>query len=107
MPLNARNPIKPSAKEDSHPETAIDGGANQLVDPDHSPHSVAGTDGDETWIQLCGLAAVEQDPKRLLELMSKINRLLEARKNSLAAPKQEAARKIAPRDGGADGKPRS
>jgi hypothetical protein len=29
----------------------------------------------ETWIALCERAAVEQDPKKLLELVSEINRL--------------------------------
>jgi hypothetical protein len=37
----------------------------------------------ETWMALCGQAAVEQDPKRLLELVSEINRLLYARKKRL------------------------
>jgi hypothetical protein len=38
----------------------------------------------ETWIALCAQAAVEQDPKRLLDLVSEINRLLDARKKRLA-----------------------
>jgi hypothetical protein len=33
---------------------------------------------------LCERAAVEQDPKRLLELVSEINRLFEAREKRLA-----------------------
>jgi len=38
----------------------------------------------ETWVALCAQAAIEQDPKRLLDLVSKINRLLDARKKRLA-----------------------
>ncbi len=38
----------------------------------------------ETWIALCAQAAVEQDPKRLLDLVSKINLLLGARKKRLS-----------------------
>jgi hypothetical protein len=40
--------------------------------------------GGETWIALCAQAAVERDPKRLLELVSEINRLLDARKKRLS-----------------------
>jgi hypothetical protein len=32
---------------------------------------------EERWRQLCAQAAVEQDPKKLLELVKEINRLLE------------------------------
>ncbi|HKN16192.1 MAG TPA: hypothetical protein VJX47_04580 [Candidatus Sulfotelmatobacter sp.] len=38
----------------------------------------------ETWMALCERAAVEQDPKKLLELVSEINRLFEAREKRLA-----------------------
>ena len=34
---------------------------------------------DERWRELCALAAVEQDPKRLMELVREITRLLELR----------------------------
>ena len=37
----------------------------------------------ETWMALCERAAVEQDPKKLLELVSEINRLFEAREKRL------------------------
>jgi hypothetical protein len=37
----------------------------------------------EEWIALCAQAAVEQDPKKLLELVSEINRLLDARRKRL------------------------
>ena len=38
----------------------------------------------ERWQELCGQAAVEQDPKRLLQLMEEINGLLEAKKKATA-----------------------
>jgi hypothetical protein len=38
----------------------------------------------ERWVALCAQAAVEQDPKKLLELVSEINRLLDARKKRLS-----------------------
>jgi hypothetical protein len=38
----------------------------------------------ETWMALCERAAVEQDPKKLLELVSEINRLCDARKKRLS-----------------------
>jgi hypothetical protein len=38
----------------------------------------------ETWMALCECAAVEQDPKKLLELVSEINRLFDARGRRLA-----------------------
>jgi hypothetical protein len=37
----------------------------------------------ETWMALCERAAVEQDPRKLLELVSEINRLLDAREKRL------------------------
>jgi hypothetical protein len=37
----------------------------------------------ESWVALCAQAAVEQDPKRLLELVKEINRLLDARRQRL------------------------
>jgi len=38
----------------------------------------------EGWVELCAQAAVEQDPKKLLELVSEINRLLDTRRKRLA-----------------------
>jgi hypothetical protein len=38
----------------------------------------------ETWMALCERAAVEQDPRKLLELVSEINRLFDAREKRLA-----------------------
>jgi hypothetical protein len=52
------------------------------------PELTASSDGRpraaEAWVALCAQAAVEQDPKRLLDLVSEINRLLDARKKRLA-----------------------
>jgi hypothetical protein len=39
---------------------------------------------EESWMSLCERAAVEQDPKKLLELVSEINRLFEAREKRLS-----------------------
>ena len=44
----------------------------------------------ERWIELCERAAVEQDPKKLLELVSEINRLFEAREKRLAGKSEIA-----------------
>jgi hypothetical protein len=38
----------------------------------------------ETWMALCERAAVEQDPRKLLELVSEINRLFDARERRLS-----------------------
>jgi hypothetical protein len=49
--------------------------------------SAASSDGQtrtaETWVTLCAQAAVEQDPKRLLDLVIEINRLLDVRRQRL------------------------
>jgi hypothetical protein len=37
----------------------------------------------ERWLQLCAQAAVEQDPKKLLDLVSEINELLEQKERRL------------------------
>jgi len=37
----------------------------------------------ERWLQLCEQAAIEQDPTKLLALISEINRLLEAKEQRL------------------------
>jgi len=62
-------PATPS-KRLSVPEGTIASGARAL--------------GGETWIALCAQAAVEHDPKRLLDLVSEINRLLDVRRKRLA-----------------------
>jgi hypothetical protein len=37
----------------------------------------------ERWLELCARAAIEQDPKRLMELIEEINELLEAKEQRL------------------------
>ena len=37
----------------------------------------------EQWKQLCELAAIEEDPERLLALVKEINRLLDEKENRL------------------------
>ena len=37
-------------------------------------------DGKERWIELCGQAAIEQDPTKLLALTNEIIRLLEEKR---------------------------
>ena len=37
----------------------------------------------ERWMELCQLAAVEQDPKKLIELVQQINELLEEKERRL------------------------
>jgi hypothetical protein len=49
----------------------------------------------ESWVALCAQAAVEQDPKRLLELVKEINRLLDARRQRLF---NEGERNSKPKD---------
>jgi hypothetical protein len=39
----------------------------------------------EKWMELCEQAATEQDPEKLMELISQINRLLEAKERRLRA----------------------
>jgi hypothetical protein len=38
----------------------------------------------EDWVALCAKAGVEQDPKNLLDLVTEINRLLDARRKRLS-----------------------
>ena len=42
---------------------------------------------EERWRELCALAAVEQDPKKLMELVREITRLLELRDGRRAREK--------------------
>jgi hypothetical protein len=44
------------------------------------------TDKTERWKELCALAAVEKDPKRLLELVQEITRLLDERDQKKEPP---------------------
>lgn len=43
----------------------------------------------ERWKQLCAQAAVEQDPKKLLELVKEINRLLDQKQRRLESKQPE------------------
>ena len=49
-----------------------------------------GTAQQEHWQKLCALAAVEQDPKKLLELTAEINRLLEQKEKRLVMEQEKA-----------------
>jgi len=40
----------------------------------------------ESWMELCGLAAQETDPKKLMALIAEIDRLLEGKHQCVAAP---------------------
>jgi len=44
----------------------------------------------ERWMELCKLAANEQDPKRLLSLVEEINRLLEEKEQRLKSGKPDS-----------------
>jgi hypothetical protein len=45
----------------------------------------------ESWQFLCALAAIEQDPEKLLELTKEINRLLEEKEQRLAQQRKQQA----------------
>jgi hypothetical protein len=45
---------------------------------------------EELWRKLCAQAAVEQDPKKLMELTREINRLLREKEERLAAPRKQS-----------------
>ena len=48
----------------------------------------------ELWVRLCEQAAVERDPKRLLELVTQINDLLEQKERRLKAQQSSASLKL-------------
>jgi hypothetical protein len=79
MSFNPRDPLKGS--------NSVDGADSTGKEPFLSARTASSNgrlQNGETWVALCAQAAVEQDPKRLLELVSEINRLLDARKKRLA-----------------------
>jgi hypothetical protein len=43
----------------------------------------------EQLLKLCGLAANERDPKKFMELVTEINRILEAKEQKLKASRSE------------------
>jgi hypothetical protein len=45
----------------------------------------------EEWMELCELAANEQDPAKLMKLVAEINRLLEAKEQRLKSVTREPA----------------
>jgi len=63
---------------------AIDSGQDDLFLADRTSQPREKTATAEGWVALCARAAVEQDPRKLLELVSEINRLLDARRKRLA-----------------------
>ncbi|MFY9911053.1 MAG: hypothetical protein WCF22_11585 [Candidatus Sulfotelmatobacter sp.] len=69
--------------QDDKPVAATDSGQEKLflTDPNSSPQGEVPS--TESWIALCARAAVEQDPKKLLDLVIEINRLLDARRKRL------------------------
>jgi hypothetical protein len=74
------NPI--DRNKDAKPLAAIESGDKEPFLSNRVPHErVPSAEG---WVALCAQAAVEQDPKKLLELVSEINRLLDARRKRLA-----------------------
>jgi hypothetical protein len=44
----------------------------------------------EHWMHLCELAALEQDPEKLMQLVVEINRLLEEKEQRLIRKSQQA-----------------
>jgi hypothetical protein len=88
-PFSVRHPTAVPIKDadrnkDVKPLAAIDSGQDEsfLANRTSQPREKAPT--AEGWIALCAQAAVEQDPRKLLELVSEINRLLDARRKRLA-----------------------
>jgi hypothetical protein len=45
----------------------------------------------EIWKKYCELAAIEQDPDKLLELVKEINRMLEEKENRLLRARDQSA----------------
>ena len=49
----------------------------------------------ERWRELCAQAAVEQDPIKLMELVSEINRMLSDKEEWLQQQRQEVRKQVA------------
>jgi hypothetical protein len=66
-------------------DTNLTDGTPSTKEPISSNSSAVSLKGQtaESWVALCAQAAVEQDPKRLLELVKEINYLLDARRQRL------------------------
>jgi hypothetical protein len=71
--------------KDVKPFAAIDSGQGEPFLANRKTERQETTPNAEGWVALCARAAVEQDPKKLLELVSEINRLLDARRKRLSS----------------------
>lgn len=93
--IQARVSMKRAARD--HDDKAVATEASQSEVLDQNPSSPSHGEGPsvEDWIALCARAAVEQDPKKLLDLIIQINRLLDARRKRLFNEAEEKSeRKI-------------
>lgn len=52
-------------------------------------------ENEELWKKLCAQAAVEQDPKKLMELTREITRLLREKEERLAAQRKQSSARAA------------
>lgn len=68
-------------QDSDKPLAAGNDGEHKLLFP--RPSSLEEVPVLEGWIALCARAAVEQDPKKLLELVIEINRLLDDKRKRL------------------------
>ena len=73
--LDQNNDVKPLA--------AIDSGQNAFPLTQLRSHPGEEAPSVEGWVELCAKAAAEQDPKKLLDLVIEINRLLDAKRKRL------------------------
>jgi hypothetical protein len=79
-------PINPlDRNQDVKPLAAIESGEKEPFPPNRTPIANEKVQSAEGWVALCAQAAVEKDPKKLLELVSEINRLLDARRKRLSS----------------------
>jgi hypothetical protein len=77
------NPTDPNNKEGQSPAATNSGEKQSFLSNWHSvPYENVQT--AEKWVALCAQAAVEQDPRKLLELISEINCLLDNRRKRLS-----------------------
>jgi len=77
-------PTNFDGSQDVKPLAAIDSGEKELFLSNRNSLPREEFPSAEEWVALCAQAAVEQDPKKLLDLVSQINRLLDARRKRLA-----------------------
>lgn len=79
------------------PLAGIDSGEKELFLSGSTAMRPEKAESGERWVALCAQAAVEQDPKKLLELVREINHLLDTRRKRLANER------LANGDDGSDG----